>query len=364
MISTADNMNRIYINNGVHPMDMTLELLSAAGVANDLRPSMKVIIKPNLVVARPASEGATTHPEVVEGIVRFLRDCDVSDISVVEGSWVGEGTGRAFNACGYAELAKRYNLKLVDTKKDQTVTREVFGVKLSICRSALEADYLINVPVLKAHSQTALTCCLKNMKGCIPDAEKRCFHAMGLHKPIAALATAIRSNLHVVDNLCGDLSFEEGGTPVPTQRILLGFDPVLLDSYGAALMGLDPDEIEYLRLAREYGVGRYAGADTEVVELHPDNRPREVARINPAARRYASLIHEDGACSACYAALIHALHNGAYRGRGPLHIGQGFRGKAAEGVGIGNCARGCARCVPGCPPKGLEIVEFLRAVEG
>jgi len=355
-------MSKIYINNGVNPKEMTMELLEAADVAGKLNPSMKVVIKPNLVVAKPASEGATTHPEIVEGIVRFLKDCGVSNIAIAEGSWVGEGTRRAWDACGYTTLAKRYGLQLIDTKKDPVVTRTVDGITLSLCKSVLDADYLINVPVLKAHCQTALTCCIKNLKGCIPDSEKRRYHTMGLHKPIAALAAAIRPDLHIVDSICGDLSFEEGGTPVPTNRILLGLDPVLLDSYGATLIGLDPEEITYLRLAREHGVGQFADADTEVVELHPENRPQKHPGMGQVARRYASFINEESACSACYAALVYALHNGEYHGKKPIHIGQGLRGKTIEGIGVGNCAKGCTRYIPGCPPKGLDIVGFLREV--
>ena len=354
-------MAHIYINNGVHPQAMTRELLEAAGVAEKLSPSLKVVIKPNLVLARPAGEGATTHPEVVEGIVQFLKDCGIDHITVAEGAWVGGNTRQAWEVCGYAALAKRYGLRLIDTKKDRVVTRNLAGLTLSLCQSVLEADYLINVPVLKAHCQTTLTCCIKNLKGCIPDSEKRRYHTLGLHEPIAALAMAIRPDLHVVDSICGDLSFEEGGTPVLTQRVFLGFDPVLLDSYGAALLGIPPEEIRYLCLARDYGVGSFAGPDTQVAELHPEDRPKERARMSRAAQRYADRIREDSACSACYAALIFALHNGSLSHvRGPVHIGQGLRGKTIDGVGVGNCAMGCARHLPGCPPSGLDIAAFLR----
>ena len=46
---------------------------------------------------------------------------------------------------------------------------------MEICCRALDADFLINLPVLKGHCQTAMTCALKNCKGCIPDREKRRF---------------------------------------------------------------------------------------------------------------------------------------------------------------------------------------------
>lgn len=60
-------------------------------------------------------------------------------------------------------------------------------MKLNVCERAANIDFLINVPVLKGHCQTKITCALKNMKGLIPNTEKRHFHAMGLHEPIAHL---------------------------------------------------------------------------------------------------------------------------------------------------------------------------------
>ena len=52
-----------------------------------------------------------------------------------------------------------------------------------------------------------MTCALKNLKGCLPDREKRRFHALGLQKPIAALGAALKPRLIVVDSICGDLDF-------------------------------------------------------------------------------------------------------------------------------------------------------------
>ena len=49
---------------------------------------------------------------------------------------------------------------------------------------------------------------------------------MGLHKPIAHLSTVVRSDFILVDNICGDLDFEEGGNPVSMNRIWAAKDPV------------------------------------------------------------------------------------------------------------------------------------------
>ena len=102
---------------------------------------------------------------------------------------------------------------------------------ISVCKEVTKLDYLINMPVLKGHCQTSITCALKNLKGCIPNKEKRRFHTMGLHKPIGYLNAIIKQNLIIVDGIIGDLNFEEGGNPVQMNRIIVGKDPVKVDSY-------------------------------------------------------------------------------------------------------------------------------------
>ncbi|HPK72359.1 MAG TPA: DUF362 domain-containing protein, partial [Vicinamibacterales bacterium] len=83
----------------------------------------------------------------------------------------------------------------LDDQRDAARPVDTPAGPVKICNRALDAGFLINMPVLKGHCQTRLTCALKNLKGCIPDTEKRRFHALGLHKPIAALAAALRPPL-------------------------------------------------------------------------------------------------------------------------------------------------------------------------
>ena len=48
----------------------------------------------------------------------------------------------------------------------------------------LDADLVINVPVIKTHAMCGATAAMKNMKGCIAPAEKRRFHKIHLHQAI------------------------------------------------------------------------------------------------------------------------------------------------------------------------------------
>jgi hypothetical protein len=230
-------------------------------------------------------------------------------------------------------------------------------MEIEICASPLEVDRLVNVPVLKGHCQTAMTCALKNLKGCLPDSEKRRFHSIGLHRPIAALNLAIRPDLILVDALCGDLSFEEGGNPLEMNVLVAGSDPVKIDAYGASLMRIPLSDIEHLRLAEEMGAGSSEIRPDTVVEVGGRPVPARPNALPRAARHLAQHVDEREACSLCYAGLIHALYRmekqGKLRGlKGKIHIGQGFRNTRGKGIGYGECADGFDTVIPGCPPIG------------
>ena len=202
-----------------------------------------------------------------------------------------------------------------------------------------------------------MTCALKNLKGCLPDNEKRHFHSLGLTKPIAALGAVMRPRLNIVDSICGDLSFEEGGNPIFTNRMFLGFDPVQIDAYGCNLMGLDLNQVPYIKLAQDYGAGDINFSNDDIVNLNAPENSSTYPRPSGTVKNLTRNVIENSACSACYASLVRALHVNS-RGRNlKICIGQGWRGKNFDGLGIGNCCKGAAKNVPGCPPTANEIAK-------
>jgi len=349
----------ITVSYGDDVLKTTADALAASDIGAHLDKRFAVAIKPNLVVARPASDGATTHPEVVEAIIRFLREFGVSQIKIIESSGVGNSTNRAFKTCGYEELSRKYGVSLVDITGGPCTKLRHGDYDIEVCDEALRTDFLINVPVLKAHCQTRLTCCMKNLKGCIPDREKRRFHSLGIHRPVAALNMLVKTGYNVVDGICGDLSFEEGGSPVTSNRIVAGRDPLTVDSYCAELIGYRPDEIEYITYGHKLGVGEYFTNDTKVNVVNDHKNIGRNNRADRAAERYRGMINEDAACSMCYASLVYALHRlGGTRG-GKVSIGQGYKNKKGDGMGIGNCTDCFNAYVPGCPPKATDIIKAL-----
>lgn len=356
--------NEIYVIYGNTPKTMVKELLSHIKPEQKIPKGTRIGIKPNLVVAKPSTSGATTSPELVEGIVEYFQSKGYKNITILESSWVGDRTSRAFKVCGYEKISEQYGVPLVDLQKDSHVEYDVNGIKINICSKLEEIDYLINVPVLKGHCQTNITCALKNLKGCIPNFEKRRFHTMGLHKSIAYLNKAIKQDLIIVDGIMGDLNFEEGGNPVEMNRVLAATDPVLLDSYAANLLGFEVNDIPYIKIAEELGVGSSDLSNAKIVELNSDEGTPIIRRTN-INQPYIDLIKEKNACSACYGTLIHALERLKESGqlnkvRTKIYIGQYYKNKNIEdGIGVGQCARGCANYIPGCPPTARDIVEYF-----
>ena len=363
--------NEIYKINGTEYKKITKTLLERVNLEAEILNrgqgrDIRIGIKPNLVSPSPASYGATTHPEVVEGIIEYLQEHGFSQITLIESSWVGARTTEAMGVCGYNDLCEKYQVPFIDVQKDPHHTVDAAGVDLEICRSIEAIDFLINVPVLKGHCQTKITCALKNIKGLVPSSEKRHFHAMGLHKPIAHLNAAIRQDFIVVDHICGDLDFEDGGHPVVRNCVMAAKDPVLVDAYVCELLHYKIKEVPYIGLAEKLGVGsadlsrlqlRFVGAET--IEELP--RSDKVVAVMDA-------VQEVDSCSACYGYLIPALDR--FREEGLLDellsklpdkicIGQGYRDRTGA-VGVGNCTRNFAFCVKGCPPTENEIYRELK----
>lgn len=344
--------------------DMTLELMEKMDVAEGLHPAMRIALKPNFVLPSPAERGATTHPEIAEGILRYFSERGFHNLAIMESSWAGQrNTTDAFRLCGFDAIAQKYGARFYDLKRDAFVIRNADGLELRICRKALEeTDFLINLPVLKAHCQTRMTCALKNLKGCIPDAEKRRFHQLGLTKPIACLAKTLPTHLTVVDAICGDLTFEEGGHPVHMDRLIGGIDPVLVDSYGASLLGFDVEDIRYLPLAERLGVGSTNLSKAAIHEHRAENKGQSLFAPSEISHRLANHVAADSACSVCYGSLIHALQRLQENGKKPMQaicIGQGFRRRIEDGIGIGNCTAKFRTHLPGCPPTAKEMADFL-----
>ena len=362
----------ILIIHGTDYENMAYRLCERAGLAELIGSrTARVALKPNILGTIRPETGATTHPELVCGVLSYLKENAFENVCIMEGAWVGDNTHRAFRALGYDRISREYDVPLVDLQQDKSVTLDAKGMKISVCRKALEADFVINLPVVKGHCQTVITCALKNNKGVIPNREKRRFHTLGLDRPIAHLNTVVRNDFILADNICGDLDFEEGGNPVQMDRALAFRDPVLCDAFVCDTLGIPPEEVIYLGLAERLGVGSTDLRKAHIIRLNEASDAGAADAGSPAAaqqhgyrvKKLAAFVRPQSACSACYGQLIYALNqldeDGLLTaGNEKIAIGQGYRGASGR-IGIGACTAGFDCSLRGCPPKAIDIRNFL-----
>ena len=356
-----NELNKLYIVNGKDIIKMTMDILKDMNPLEGKNKDILVGIKPNLVCVSDASQGATTHAEIVEGIILYLKERDFNNIIILESSWVGANTEDVADYCGYTDLCNKYSVPFINIKNHGSIQHTVKGLKLSITEYVEKVDYLINVPLIKGHCQTDITCALKNMKGLIPDVEKRRYHQIGLHKPIAYLNTLIKQDLIIADAICPDPYFEEGGRPKQMDMIVGAYDPVLMDSYAAEVLGYEPLSIEYIKIAYELGLGRLKDESTEIIRIGSKIETDNIEQID---KKYLNIISEDNACSACYSHLVMAMEQLNNKGltnnfTEQICIGQGYQNQSGE-IGIGDCTCKFKNHVKGCPPSVEEMFNFLK----
>ena len=348
---------------GTDYKEMTKLLCKTAGLSSMVpTKDARIAIKPNLVVAGPAELGATTHPAVVAGIIEYLNENGFSNIVIMESAWYGEETDVAFTAAGFDSLCQEYGIPFIDIKKSASHMRDCSGMELNVTDAIDDVDFFINVPVLKGHCQVRMTCAIKNLKGLVPDDEKRRFHSLGINKPVGHLSTAIKQDFIIVDNICGDLDFEEGGNPVVRNSILAAVDPVLIDAYACEKLHLSVKDVPYIGLSELLGMGSSDLSKAEIINLRSDSEdelPKSTRVLDVA---YAAEALD--ACSACYGNLVPALLRLSEEGLlqkldTKIAIGQGHEGKTGE-LGVGNCTRLFDCCIEGCPPSEENIYNALK----
>lgn len=247
-------MSRVAIVKGTNPQEMTvkaLEMVAAQEAVSKVKP---VLVKPNYVNASHPSTGITTDGRVVEGVVKFLKQHNVEDIVIGEGSGFAD-TFKAFQVAGLDTVAERWKVRLADLNRDKfaEVSPEspltLKGIK--IAQTALSST-IISVPKLKLHRLARITLSLKNMMGAVNP--KGAMH-VSLSENIVNLASIIKPSVAVIDGVIAGEGHELSVNPVEMNLVVAGTDPVAVDAVGAALMGIPPASVKHLRLAEERGLG-------------------------------------------------------------------------------------------------------------
>jgi uncharacterized protein (DUF362 family) len=142
----------------------------------------KVVIKPNLVmwlegIAFPKWRVLTTA-RLIADIVLLLKERGVQSISIVEGlSETGTESESLFHLAargmGLDLLVQRYGVRLIDAMEGSFARVTAGDVTLSVSKDVLEADHIVDMPVLKTHDVTMVSLGMKNLKGVLNIASRK-----------------------------------------------------------------------------------------------------------------------------------------------------------------------------------------------
>lgn len=232
------------------------------GLERIVKPGDRVFVKINHLSPPSLPEkGIITHPVFTEAVLELLKTVAV-DITV--GDDIESGSGDGFRLSGFRRMCERVGVRLVNLKEDGFVERRCNGHfldKVCLAVSALDADVVINLPKLKTHSLTVLTCGVKNMYGVIPAGLRTRFHGEYIRNEdfcqmLVDIFSVIKPQLTIVDAVVAmegegpaDGSLKQAGV------ILASEDTVALDAVTTKIMGLNPADIYTTRYGDERGLG-------------------------------------------------------------------------------------------------------------
>jgi uncharacterized protein (DUF362 family) len=242
--------------------DLVGEGLRAIGA--DVR-GARVVLKPNLV---EFDEGTTinTDPRLVAATVIALRRLGALDVVVGEGPGHRRDTEYVVTRSGLLDALDAVDAAFVDLNTDAVSrvplhSRYTTLGSLWLPRTITDADVVISMPKMKTHHWAGLTLSLKNCFGCVPGRvygwPKNALHWAGLEQAILDVAGAVRPDYAIVDGILGmEGNGPISGTPIASNLLVFGDDPVATDTVAARLMGFDPEKVPYLgEAARFLGQG-------------------------------------------------------------------------------------------------------------
>jgi len=351
------------------------------GINALLRDSSRVLIKPNVNFAT-RKRGVNTSPAMIESLIQLLRDSGVDEVAIGEGSGIESDTSKIFRATGYQEIAEKTDARLVDFDVSDKTRLEVpngLALKdLEIPKLLLDYDVLFNIPVAKTSICTTVTLSLKNLMGMLSKRYKVKAHLSGLSQAIVDIHKTVKPELNILDATVGMEGFGPiSGTPKRTNWILMSGAAVELDSVAAKLMGIEPGDVEHLKLASGQGLGtiKVSEIDLSGIDLQKDSVRFIVPSSTPNVPEGVRLSLGE-ACRNCIAPYNVAIFRIDKNGKLPdlkgleILMGRDVKpsGKATRTLAIGNC---CKRIqdkvdcyVPGCPPPGILIGDSIKVLCG
>jgi len=229
-----------------------------------------VVVKPNIGWDRMPIHAANTNPDVVGAVIQMAFEAGAKKVVVADGSC--NDPNRCFQRSGIWRKAYGLGAEVVLPAEHRFRTTRMKGEILDewpIFTTLVDADKVINVPVAKHHNLAKYTAAMKNWYGVLGGRRNRLHQNIDVS--IADLATFMRPTLVVVDAMRVLMrNGPQGGNIDDTKvmnTVFATVDQVAADAFGATLIGQHRDNLPYLKMGHERGLGTMFWENLRVREV-------------------------------------------------------------------------------------------------
>ncbi len=234
-------------------------LAPLGGIAAIVKPGDRVLLKPNLLTgARPGKE-CTTRPEIVACVAELVKAAGGKPF-LGDGPAFGSALGVA-KANGYLPILEALEIPVVEFHGHRYQTVSESFDHLRLCKEAMDADVVINLPKVKSHVQLTLTLGVKNLFGCVPGKMKAWWHmeagkdADRFGEMLVETARTIQPNLTLVDGIIAhEGNGPSGGEPRPLGLLAASQDVFALDRALVEVLQVEPNLVPTVRAADRLGL--------------------------------------------------------------------------------------------------------------
>jgi uncharacterized protein (DUF362 family) len=217
-----------------------------------------VMIKPNIAFDRKPRFAACTNPDVVRALVELCFESGAKEVKVMDNPV--HPPKQTYTSSGIAEAVEKAGGQVLYPDSDRAKSISINGKQIKTAKiftDIIEADKLINVPILKTHPFTRLTMGMKNWLGAIWG-NREIYH-QNVNQNIVDLAAFFKPTLTVLDAFRIMVKNGPDGGSLSdvalNNTVVAGKDPVAVDAMGATICKYKPKGLSFLKLANKLGHG-------------------------------------------------------------------------------------------------------------
>ena len=177
------------------------------GVQQFLSKEEKILLKPNLLKKSEIERAVITHPSVVGGLVRILREEGYKNLVLSDSCGTGTAS-KVIKGTGMDEVLEKYHVPVIDYKEGVRVPfpEGTQAKEFILPPELLEADSVISISKMKTHALERITGAVKNSYGFVYGLHKAKGHtqypsADSFARMLIDLNKCVKPKLYIMDGI-------------------------------------------------------------------------------------------------------------------------------------------------------------------